>query len=110
MKWNYEDINNWDWKKHPRGGVIPEAATGDDYKTGGWRSQRPILDKEKCIDCYFCFIYCPDTAVIIKDKKMEGFELKHCKGCGICARECPKDAISMVDEIKAKKKDETKSA
>jgi len=24
--------------------------------------------------------------------------LYHCKGCGICAVECPKDAIVMVEE------------
>ncbi|MCK4652351.1 MAG: 4Fe-4S binding protein, partial [Methanosarcinales archaeon] len=24
----------------------------------------------------------------------------HCKGCGICASECPKDAIEMVLEEK----------
>jgi len=27
-------------------------------------------------------------------------DLFYCKGCGICAHECPKGAIKMVEEIK----------
>ncbi len=110
MTWDYSDMKKWGWQKHPRGAVIPQAGTADDYKTGGWRSQRPVLDKEKCINCFFCFIYCPDTAIVVEEEDMKGFNLKHCKGCGICAHECPKDAIAMVDEIKAKQQDEAASA
>jgi pyruvate ferredoxin oxidoreductase delta subunit len=32
----------------------------------------------------------------------EGFyevDLYHCKGCGICAKECGKKAINMVEEV-----------
>jgi pyruvate ferredoxin oxidoreductase delta subunit len=29
---------------------------------------------------------------------MVGFKLSHCKGCGICAKMCPKDAIVMSSE------------
>jgi len=29
-----------------------------------------------------------------------GIDEKHCKGCGICAHECPADAISMKIEEK----------
>lgn len=105
MKWDYSNIKKWGWKEHPRGAVIP-AGTGEDYKTGDWRTQRPVLDREKCINCLFCFIFCPDSAVIVKNGKMEGFNLHHCKGCGICATECPKDAIALIDEAGARQAEE----
>jgi pyruvate ferredoxin oxidoreductase delta subunit len=43
---------------------------------------------------------CPDSAVFAEDGKMMGFDLDHCKGCGICAVECPDKvkAIKMVEE------------
>jgi pyruvate ferredoxin oxidoreductase delta subunit len=64
---------------------------------------RPVLDREKCTDCLICWIYCPDTAVIVEDGKVVGFNLFHCKGCGICARECPPkvQAIKMIPEVEA---------
>ena len=99
--WDFSDIKKWKWQDHPHGATIPEAGTSDRYVTGGWRSIRPILDLEKCIHCFFCFIYCPDSSVVVVDEKMTGFNLQHCKGCGICAVECPKDAISMVSEAEA---------
>ena len=36
-----------------------------------------------------CYFYCPDASIIIEDGKAVGIDLKHCKGCGICAKECP---------------------
>jgi len=43
---------------------------------------------------------CPDSAIIIEDGKMIGFDMEHCKGCGICAVECPDKvkAIKMEEE------------
>ncbi len=29
---------------------------------------------------------------------MVGFDLDHCKGCGICAAQCPTECIEMVEE------------
>ncbi len=83
-------------------GIIFEGGTADRYKTGGWRKLRPILDKDKCIDCLICWVMCPDSAVIVEDGKMVGFNLEHCKGCGICAMECPDKvkAITMEEEEK----------
>lgn len=68
-------------------------------KTGGWRSLRPVIDKVKCTSCMICWKFCPDACVIINDGKPE-IDLDYCKGCGICAQECSKKAITLVVEKK----------
>ncbi|MDD2936155.1 MAG: 4Fe-4S binding protein, partial [Candidatus Methanomethylophilaceae archaeon] len=57
----------------------------------------PVVDKEKCINCLNCWMFCPDNSVIIKEGRLEGFKMSHCKGCGICAQICPKKAITMTE-------------
>jgi len=88
------------WREVPRGGSISEAGSSAEYETGSWRSQRPIHDKEKCINCLRCWILCPDSAIQVEDGKVIGIDYMHCKGCGICAHECPPkvQAIKMVQE------------
>jgi len=81
------------------GGVNPHPGSSREYKTGGWRTMRPVVDVEKCIQCLRCFSYCPDAAITETDKAIE-INLDYCKGCGICATECPVKAIVMVKEEK----------
>ena len=92
------------WKETPIRGIILEAGSAHGYSTGGWRKLQPTLDRAKCLDCMFCWVYCPDSAVIVENGKMVGFDLEHCKGCGICAMECPDKvkAITMVLEEEEK--------
>lgn len=89
------------WRDLPIGGLITKPGTANDYITGDWRSERPIWHEEKCINCMMCWVYCPDSAIVINaEGKMSGFDLDHCKGCGICAEECPPKckAIDMTPE------------
>ena len=65
------------------------------FETGDWRSLTPVVDMSTCIDCMTCWIYCPDSCIIVENNEMVGIKLTHCKGCGICAKMCPKDAIVM---------------
>jgi pyruvate ferredoxin oxidoreductase delta subunit len=88
------------WKDIPIGGLILEGGTAIKYETGSWRSNRPELDKNKCTNCMLCWVFCPDSAIVVRESKMLGYDLEHCKGCGICARECPVKAITMVEETK----------
>lgn len=88
------------WKDIPLGGLILEAGNAEEYLTGSWRTFRPVLDEKKCKHCFICWIYCPDSSIIVGDGKMRGFKYDYCKGCGICATECPFEAIKMVEESK----------
>jgi pyruvate ferredoxin oxidoreductase delta subunit len=64
----------------------------------GWRTFRPVIDGGKCVRCLLCWVYCPD-GVIGKEEKDLTVDYDYCKGCGICAHECPRAAISMVREV-----------
>ena len=76
---------------------------GDAGRTGSWRVERPVIDYSKCTPakrgkatCHLCWLYCPD-AVVSKEIRPK-IDLVYCKGCGICAEECPTGAIEMVEE------------
>jgi len=86
------------WKDMEVGNIIKEAGNASVKKTGDWRSERPILDKEKCIKCALCWIYCPDAAIKPSEEGYYESDLYYCKGCGICASICPAKAIMIVEE------------
>lgn len=92
------------WREIPIGGLILEAGNAEEYKTGVWRTFRPIRDEEKCNHCLLCWIYCPDSSIIVEDGKIKDIRYDYCKGCGICATECPTKAIKMVEESEFLKK------
>ncbi len=73
-------------------------AEGEAGKTGDWRSQTPVIDHDKCskkASCLLCWLYCPDG--LISSAFPLEINLEYCKGCGICAEECPRKAIYMMD-------------
>jgi pyruvate ferredoxin oxidoreductase delta subunit len=86
------------YKEIPIGGLITEAGNAKKYNTGSWRTFKPVRDKDKCIDCLLCWIYCPDSSILVSGGKIVGIDYDHCKGCGICAKVCPKKCIEMVEE------------
>lgn len=85
------------WKNLDLGCVVRQPGGSRAFKTGDWRSQRPVVDKEKCISCGLCYVYCPDLAIVFEGDDYK-VNLDYCKGCGICAKQCPKGAITMVLE------------
>jgi len=70
-------------------------------KTGAWRSMRPVFKQQECIGCRACELACPEGCVFGDPKQKQfDFDPDYCKGCGICATECPVDDIDMVMEEK----------
>ncbi len=86
------------WTDLALGCAITEPGSAKKFKTGDWRSQRPVVDYEKCIKCGLCYIYCPDMACRPREDGFYEVNLDYCKGCGICAHECWPKAIAMVNE------------
>lgn len=85
------------WKSIPLAGILLEAGSAMNYLTGDWRAFRPIVDNDKCVYCLLCWIFCPDAAVSRNDESVD-ILYDYCKGCGICANECPVGAIEMIEE------------
>lgn len=49
-----------------------------------------------CTECGNCYIFCPDSSI---NRSPDGYgyivDMAYCKGCGICAQECPRGAMRM---------------
>ncbi len=78
------------------------ALIGDEglyvLETASWRTEKPVMNKEKCIECGICLTFCPVCSIEGTSDKKYSINYSHCKGCGICAKECPHKAIDMVSE------------
>lgn len=66
--------------------------------TGDWRYQRPVAKASKCCHCATCYIFCSLGCIRDMGTHFEA-NLDYCKGCGVCARLCPVNAIAMVREV-----------
>ena len=60
---------------------------------------RRCMSCGNCFECDNCYGVCPDNAItkLGPGKRFE-FKYDYCKGCSICATECPCGAIKMVPE------------
>ncbi len=83
------------WKNLPLAALPYKLST--EYKTGGWRALKPVIDYNKCVNCLLCWLFCPEMTIHWTGEKVV-IDYDYCKGCGICAHECPVKAISMVPE------------
>ncbi len=78
--------------------TFDEVVQGLDEDTAVFEARR-CLSCGNCFECDNCYGMCPDNAVIkLGPGKRFAIDLDYCKGCGICAAECPCGAITMVSE------------
>jgi 2-oxoacid:acceptor oxidoreductase delta subunit (pyruvate/2-ketoisovalerate family) len=78
--------------------TFEEVTKGLD-ETNALYEARRCLSCGNCFECDNCYGVCPDNAVIkLGPGKRFRFDYDFCKGCGVCAQECPCGAIAMVPE------------
>ena len=96
--WYYSDA---DKTVRPMLDIIRRQTSFDEVQ-GGLDETNALFEARRCLSCGNCFEcdncygVCPDNAVI-KLGPGKGFEFNYdyCKGCGICAEECPRGVIAM---------------
>ena len=81
------------------GNVVYGGGGAVDFLTGEWRTQTPVIDWDKCVQCLLCAPMCPDSSIPVVDGKREDFDYDHCKGCGICVGCCSFGAITMKEGL-----------
>ena len=66
----------------------------------------------RCTECDQCMVFCPDVSILDRTKKDFGyaFDYDFCKGCGICATECPRNAITMIPQTSSQSENLEKEA
>ncbi len=76
-----------------------EEIQGGLDETNALYEARRCLSCGNCFECDNCYGVCPDNAVIkLGPGKRFQFDYDYCKGCGLCAAECPCGAIDMAPE------------
>jgi len=106
---SFERLNPWYYSEAPhqvrpmlelarRQSTFEEVTRGLDEKNALFEARR-CLSCGNCFECDNCYGVCPDNAVIkLGPGKRFEFNYDYCKGCGLCAAECPCGAIDMVAE------------
>jgi 2-oxoacid:acceptor oxidoreductase delta subunit (pyruvate/2-ketoisovalerate family) len=106
---SFERMNTWYYSDAPKT-VRPQLeiarrTSSFDEVQGGLTEDNALFEARRCLSCGNCFEcdncygVCPDNAVIkLGAGKRFKFNYDYCKGCGVCAAECPCGAIEMVPE------------
>jgi NADPH-dependent glutamate synthase beta subunit-like oxidoreductase len=106
----FDGLNTWYYSDAPRAhrplldqlrreSTFDEVVQGHDESTALMEARR-CLSCGNCFSCDNCYGVCPDNAVVKTGDAGAPYliDLDYCKGCGLCAAECPCGAIAMVPE------------
>jgi len=85
------------WRDITHGSHVFEPGNAKNFKTGDWRSQKPVFVEANCKQCLLCFPVCPDSAILLDDGQVKGFDYDFCKGCMCCKEVCNFKAIERED-------------
>lgn len=106
---SFDKLNGWYYADAPktvrptldlarRKSTFEEVQKGLD-ETNALYEARRCLSCGNCFECDNCYGICPDNAVVkLGPGNRFRFNYDYCKGCGVCAQECPCGAIAMVPE------------
>ena len=105
----YDMLNAWYYSDAPRT-IRPTLEVirrqsgfaeviGDLTEENALFEARRCMSCGNCFECDNCYGICPDNAItkLGAGKRFE-FKYDYCKGCGMCATECPCGAIKIVPE------------
>jgi len=105
----FDKLNSWYYSDAPKTvrptlDIVRRQSTFDEVvgsldESNAQYEARRCLSCGNCFECDNCYGVCPDNAVIkLGPGKRFEFNYDYCKGCGLCAAECPCGAIQMVPE------------
>ena len=105
----FDKLNTWYYSDAPKTvrptlDIVRRQSTFDEVvgsldESNALYEARRCLSCGNCFECDNCYGVCPDNAVIkLGPGKRFEFNYDYCKGCGLCATECPCGAIQMVPE------------
>jgi NADPH-dependent glutamate synthase beta subunit-like oxidoreductase len=78
--------------------TFDEVVAGLTVDTALYEARR-CMSCGNCFECDNCYSVCPDNAVIkLGPGRKYAIDPNYCKGCGLCAAECPAGAIEMHAE------------
>jgi Pyruvate/2-oxoacid:ferredoxin oxidoreductase delta subunit len=70
----------------------------------GFTSEEASFSASRCFSCgtcnycYNCYFFCPEGVISLDpDQKTRTVDLDHCKGCGTCAKACPRSVVMMKE-------------
>jgi len=105
---SYEKMNTLFFEHSPRvtGRKLnrEDALKGFAETVSGLSREETGLSASRCFSCgtcnycYNCYFFCPEGAISLDPvHQTKTVDFEHCKGCGTCAKACPRNVVEMKD-------------
>ena len=105
---SYERLNTlfFEPKKSVKASQLSLDRRGKDFSevNVGFSSEEAVLSASRCFMCgtcnycYNCYFFCPEGVISLDPvHQTKTVDLEHCKGCGTCAKSCPRNVVEMKE-------------